>query len=322
MDNRYLYRLPKITHFENEVCQNICDSYKLGDFKSFSVVETGYEDFNFILITATGKYFVKIFNKERRKEDCQRISDLITLIIKNNVAHPKLYKTDSGSILHKIRIGSNNLYLIVMEYIDGKSFFESNMPLTREEIKQLAEILVKINSINLKEIPYIYDSWAVPNLAKEYIQKKKYLKEEEIKLLEPIMKEFYSMNLKSLPHSLVHGDILKTNVLKDKSGKVWIVDFSVANLYPRILEIAIASTHLLFDISSKEKTDKNLRILLGEYEKTIKLEKEEKETLSKFIRFSYGIEYLNTIFEERVNGNKSRENSYLLEEAKMGIEWS
>ena len=65
----------------------------------------------------------------------------------------------------------------------------------------------------------------------------------------------------------------------------------------------------------------NLKLLVKEYEKEIKLTDEEKEALNKFIKFSYGIEYLNTIYEKRVNKNDSKENSFLHEEAKLGLEW-
>lgn len=322
MDKRYLDRIPPISNFEESVCKNISKSYKFGDFKSYYVVETGYEDFNFILTTGKGKYFVKLFDKKRKKSECKRIVDLIIKLIKEGVHHPKVYSNNSNSYLHKIEVESNEILLCVMDFIDGKNFFELNELPNYKEIKQLAIDLSHINSIKLKKkIPLIYDSWAIINFSKEYNKKKQYLNSEEIKILEPIIEEFKSLDIEYLPKALVHGDILKTNTIKDKQDKVWIIDFSVANLYPRILEIAIIATHLLFDASSKEKTINNLRILLEEYEKHIKLSPEEKEALPKFIRFSYGIEFLNTVFEKRVNKNNSQENESLYQEAKKGLEW-
>ena len=321
MDKRYLGRIPNINNFEEKVCREICESYGFGDFESYSVIETGYEDFNFVLTTNSGKYFVKVFSKTRKPEDCKRITDLLAFLMIKRVHHPKIYKDMSGDYLHKINIGIENLFLVVMDFIDGKNFFELNAAPNKKEIVQLANDMAQINSIKLKgELSHIYDSWAILNFGLEYEKKKKYLKNNEIKIFEPLINEFNSTDFEKLPKSLVHGDLLKTNVLKDKLGKIWIVDFSVANLYPRILEIAIAATHLLFD-SSKEKTAENLKTLLEEYGKHIKLTHEEKEVLPKFMQFSYAIEYLNTIIEERVKRNKSNENCSLHEEAKTGLEW-
>jgi len=322
MDRRYLNRLPRIENFEEEICRNICENYSLGEFESYSVVETGYEDFNFILLTNIGRYFVKIFSKERKEADCRRIISLITLLIKKRVHHPHIYKNKLGDYIKEIPVNSTKLLLIVMEFIDGMNFFELNKSPSKEEIKQLAEDIAQINSITLgEELPFLYDSWAIPNFAIEYDKKKKCLHPEEVKILKPILKEFLCTDMESLPKALVHGDIIKTNVLKDTRGKIWIIDFSVANVYPRVLEIAVTATHLLLDIFSKEKTADNLRILLGEYEKYLELTKQEKNALPKLIKFSYGIEYLNTIFEERIKGNRSKENSSLKEEAKIGLSW-
>ena len=235
---------------------------------------------------------------------------------------PHIYKNKLGDYIKEIPVNSTKLLLIVMEFIDGMNFFELNKSPSKEEIKQLAEDIAQINSITLgEELPSLYDSWAIPNFAIEYDKKKKCLHPEEVKILKPILKEFLCTDMESLPKALVHGDIIKTNVLKDTRGKIWIIDFSVANVYPRVLEIAVTATHLLLDIFSKEKTADNLRILLGEYEKYLELTKQEKNALPKLIKFSYGIEYLNTIFEERIKGNRSKENSSLKEEAKIGLSW-
>jgi len=321
MDNRYLDRLPLIENFEEEVCLTICEAYGLGEYKSYEIIETGYEDFNFVLETSSNKYFVKIFSKEREEKDCIRIVDLLVRLISEGVHHPRLLSTNKDTHMHKIKIGNNSLLLVVMDYIKGKTFFELNSIPNEKEIIQLAQDLVHINSIKTNDMHHIYDSWAIPNFAKEYEKKKSHLSDEERKQIEQLIEEFKETDIDSLPKALVHGDVLKTNVIKDEKGTVWIVDFSVANIYPRIIEIVIAGTHLLFDSKSKEKTKSNLKLLVKEYEKEIKLTDEEKNMLNKFIKFSYGIEYLNTTYEKKVKQNNSKENSFLNHEARIGLSW-
>ena len=323
MDKRFLDRLPNIRDFKEDVINNICKVYEIGKPLNHKIIETGYEDFNFVLMTNKGKFFVKIFSKERKRDDCERIVRLIEMLIKKGVHHPPLYRNTKNASLYEIRINdSESILLCVMKYIEGKNYFDLKEMPKKEEIRKLAKDLAHINSIKLdEEIPHIYDSWAIVNFAKEYKKKEQYLEEKEREILNPILEEFKSTDIDSLPKALVHGDLLKTNVIRDKQNQPWIVDFSVANIYPRILEIAITATHILFDPNSKEDTENNLEILLEEYEKEIVLTKEEKEALPKFIRFSYGIELLNTIFEKRARKNESEENNALMKEAIRGLEW-
>lgn len=37
----------------------ICNEYDLGEYISNTIITVGYEDFNYILETTTGKYFIK-----------------------------------------------------------------------------------------------------------------------------------------------------------------------------------------------------------------------------------------------------------------------
>jgi len=46
-----------------DISLQICRDYNLGEFKSNKLILMGYEDFNFILETTKGKYFVKVFAK-------------------------------------------------------------------------------------------------------------------------------------------------------------------------------------------------------------------------------------------------------------------
>lgn len=319
---RYLDRLPVIQDFEKDVCDSICEEYGFGKFKSYMVVTKGYEDFNFILTAEKGKYFVKLFSKQRKEEDCRRIARLMELLIENKVHHPPLYKTKSGSSLHEIKVDEVKVLLCVMEYIDGKDFFELKVTPSQKEIQQLAIDLAHVNSLSFpEEIPHLYDSWAIPNFEREYEKKKEHLEETEREILDPILTKFRAIPFDDLPQALVHGDVLPFNVIRDKKGILWIVDFSVANIYPRLLEIAIIATHLLFDTNSKDNTSKNFKTFIDEYTKYIELTEDEIKYLPVFIECSYAIEFMNTVYEKRVRNNKSEENGVLMKEAKIGLEW-
>ncbi len=52
--------------------------------------------------------------------------------------------------------------------------------------------------------------------------------------VEQAMARYAEILVDDLPHTFVHGDFTKANVLNGDDGKVYILDFSVANWYPRI----------------------------------------------------------------------------------------
>jgi len=60
-----------------------------------------------------------------------------------------------------------------------------------------------------------------------------------------LVREFNALKMKKLPHCFVHGDLIETNIMKDKEGKLWIIDFAVANYYPRIIELAVLACNIL-----------------------------------------------------------------------------
>jgi len=51
-------------------------------------------------------------------------------------------------------------------------------------------------------------------------------------LVQPLVKEFENLGIEELPHCFVHGDIITTNVMRDSTDQLWIIDFSVSNYYP------------------------------------------------------------------------------------------
>ena len=125
------------------------------------------------------------------------------------------------------------------------------------------------------------DEWAITNFLKEFKKKKGTLSKEDLELIEPLVKKFKDMKIEELPHCFVHGDIIVTNVMKDSNDKLWIIDFSVSNYYPRIQELAVLACNLFFDEDNKEESDKNMKIALEEYQKKIQILKNQINILTK-----------------------------------------
>ncbi len=300
-----------------EIAKIICKDFNLGSFLNYKIIPIGYEDFNFSLETNQGKFFAKIFSNERTPDDCKRNVDVIVKSLEAGVSAPKLYKSKQG-FLHLLKINRLTLRMCVMDFVDGEDFFTSKEPVTKKDMLSLAGFAALINTIDFKP-PKIYDSWAITNFPLVFEKKSEYLEKDDFDIVEPLIKKFNNLKIETLPHCFAHGDIIRTNVIKDKNDKVWIVDFSVSNYYPRIQELAILACDILFDKDSKKESEKNLGIAITEYQKTIKLTEREINALPTYIKFAHAMHVLCANYEKKVGKNNSEENEYFLNIGKSGL---
>ena len=79
------------------------------------------------------------------------------------------------------------------------------------------------------ESDFIYDKWTITNFVNEYEQKGKYLDNKYNEIFKSLAHKIADVKFEKLPTSFVHGDIISSNVMKDKSNKLWIIDFAVSN---------------------------------------------------------------------------------------------
>ena len=300
-----------------EILKIICRDFNLGEFLNSEIILIGYEDLNFSLTTTNNKFFVKIYANFRTLDDCKRNTEIMVKALEAGVSIPKLYKSDQG-YLHILKIGSSTLRMCVMDFIDGKDFFKSKAHITKRDQLFIANQASLINSINIKP-KKVYDSWAITNFQLEFKKKSQYLDSDDLKLVEPLLEKFQNLEIETLPHCFVHGDIIRTNVIKDKDNNIWIVDFSVSNYYPRIQELAVLACDILFNKDNKEESEQNLKDALEEYQKTIRLTPREIESLPTYIKLAHAMHVLCATYEKKVRKNDSEENEYFLNIGKSGL---
>lgn len=287
------------------VLRQVCKDYNLGEFYNFELNPTGYEDFNLVLITSSGKLFVKIFNSTRTEKECRRYAQIIEKVLEAGVSHPKLLESKQGKLY-----SFENIFLVVMEYIDGKNFLELNMMPNKSEVQFILKQAALINSIDFRP-DFVYDSWAIPNFLKEYKEKSAVLTYQDKKLIEPQIGQFKNLKLEELPHCFVQGDILATNTMMDKNGEIFIVDFAVSNYYPRIIELAVLLSDLFFEM--------NTSFVVSKYQKYIQLTNIELELLPLYISFAHAMHLLRANYEKIVNKNNTIENNHFLELGRKGL---
>lgn len=217
------------------ISRKICKDYDFGEYTGYQLIDIGYEDFNYILYTKKKKYVVKILNTERDLSSCNRLISILHKSIVEGVPVPSIYSVNN-QLLYEINVQDTLLRLFVMEY-SGKNFWELGKELNNDELKQVASIAAKINSIdyNIKET--FYDEWTVTNLLKEYDKKQDSLLEEDKKIIQPIIHSFMNLDFDRFKYCYIHGDIIKANLLLDDNNNISVIDFSAFNYLPRIVEI-------------------------------------------------------------------------------------
>ena len=243
------------------VYNSVCKDFGIGNFKSGKIIEQGFEDLNVRLTTTKGEYFLKLFAKSRKKGEGKRIVDIALRLHHFGINTPKLYKSKNG-YLDTIGVGGAKTPACLMQFVPGKSLFARRSSPTTGDMKVLAKEAAKINSTGIVPSEFIPDSWSVLNFPQIFKERGGYLSPDDKKLIKPLTDIYPKLRMDKLPHAFVHGDIVSTNVIKDAAKKLWIVDFSVSNWYPRIIELAVFAGDILLDATSKNKTQKNIDMAL------------------------------------------------------------
>lgn len=301
------------------ISKQICIQYDLGEFVSNELITIGYEDYNYYLTTSKGKYCVKIFNKERTKEDIKNYLDRIRAIANSEINSPKPLIVNNDIVL-SLNYDNNYYDICVFEYINGKNYYEIGEKPNGDNIKEIAKQTAMIHNINIKP-DFIYDAWAIINFKEEYTKKKNYLDDNYKEEFDKLLLEVNNMDIDKLPKAFVHGDIISTNVMLDINSKIWIIDFAVSNYLPRIIDLAVISCNLCLDKESKEKTYENISILLNEYDKYNKLSDYEIEVFGVFYKLANAMHILQTQFIICTDGD-SDENQYWFNEGIIGYSFA
>ena len=306
--------------YEGELARvviKVVDDFGLGNYLKHKVVEAGYEDLNIVVTTDKGKYFIKMLASFRDAEGCNRYVNVMLTALEAGVSHPRLLQSSQG-YLYKNNFDGTEIRLVVMEYIDGKSHYDSGEKVSLEDARFLVQQAAVINKINLK-VPFVYDSWAIVNFLKEWKENKELFPKKDRVQIDLVFNKFSKLNVKPLPTAFVHGDIIKTNVMRDENGKLYIFDFSVANNYPRIQELAVLLCNILYDDKNPGVFMDYYKLALDEYQKRIELTKLEIEILPLYLKAAHTMHIIGAGKEKYNKGNKSEENEYWLNQGRSGL---
>jgi len=296
------------------VIDRLCAAYNVGTPASSSVIEVGYEDCNVVVETSQDKYLAKMFAKTRTAEEIARYTTTMQKVIEAGVHHPELLTTSSGEVAYT----DSGITLVLMQFVEGKTFFEIDRAPDAEERKAILEQAAKVNGIDYKP-DYLFDSWAIPNIRAMFDKVRQFVEPDDLKLVEQAMAGYEAIPVDDLPYCFVHGDFTKTNVLKGSDGKIYILDFSVANWYPRIQELAVIAANLLHDDSDSGSLEDRCNIVADEYSQFNGITDEERQHLPAYALAGIAMEFMGAHQEKHINGNDTEETEYWLRLGREGL---
>ena len=296
------------------VLTEITTEFGLGSYRSHELIPIGYEDLNLKVEVDYGIYLVKIFAQSRTQADISRYVRIIESVLNAGILHPKMFTHGSGRYIYRPR--KTILQLVVMEWLDGSSYWDLGEKPTTQERSELIASAAKINLLPYKP-SFTYDSWAINNFGNEYRINSQYLSTSNNSAVSSVLGEFEAIDHQSLPHCLVHGDLISTNVIKTSHG-LYFIDFSVANYLPRVQELAVLLCDLLFDASAITNAVALYNEALDEYQKHIKLERIELDVLPTYIRAAHAMHILPAS-KFMAQGEDTYENRHWLNLGRAGL---
>lgn len=302
-----------------DISRAVSSGFNLGEFVSNVPVLLGYEDFNFSLSTTTGKYFVKVYSSARSDDECAGLIDVVSEALKAGARTPGLYTSDQGGQLHDLVLNGSNLRLCVLEHVDGEDLYTSGHKLTHDEIRDLTRQITLINGSSFRPQP-TYDAWVAVNFLREFRKTKPYMSPEDLALVEQLVRVFEDLRVGELPYCFIHGDLGAPNVMKATDGGIWLVDFSSADYHPRIQELAIMATALLFNPDNESETEENFNVALDEYQRHIRLTDRELKALPSYLTLSHAMFVIAPTYIREVMNNHSQETDYWYQRGKIGLQ--
>jgi len=315
---RFFKRINKLDNNNFDIlAREICNIYPIGSYICSEIIKNGYEDFNATITTATGKYFAKIFNDNKNDNialECIRKTDVAR---QTNIAIPKIYRNINNEAMSIIQLGSSRFRVALIEYIDGDNFYNLGIYPSEDELDILIDVAHKLTKVNYKP-SFFYDEWAIPNFSNELYQKRKFLTAQQLSLIEPINTKFEKFDFDLLPKSFTHGDMTRTNIIKDKKGNLWLIDFSVSNYMARIIEIIIICAELALINDNEYDSIKRVRYCFETWCQKVNATDIEKKSFPLLFSVASAINIMNPQAEIQ-QGNDSIENIEQMQKGMWGL---
>ena len=298
-----------------EVVKKTALEFQLGDVLAFSVLSAGYQECNIDLRTASGRFVVKIFSREKTKH---RIDDVMwgySRFHKLGSLLPNPRTMKDGSYVLEIPGGTQPAFLAVFDFFAGKPLTQT--PVTDADLTAITRAIVSIHK-SPKTIGRYYDTLAIMNLAEEYEKKSDTLFADEIALIKPVIAKLHKLKISSFRHSVIHGSVEKENVLKNAEGTLCLLDLGCMDYNASVLDIATFIANFSAYLT-EEKRNNLIQLILAAYQQSIPLTLPELAALPTLIRAQCAAYIIGMTYHMRKDHDMSKQTQTWLDRGWDGL---
>jgi Ser/Thr protein kinase RdoA (MazF antagonist) len=298
-ENRIRTSLPRLV-------DHVRQEYGLGG-TSWSVITTGYEDCNVRIGNGAFGVVVKVFAVDRPRGIAGRTAGLIARARAAGVRHPRLWPDAAGRLVHEF----DGHQLIVMDRAAGRTFYELGRFPDPGELEKVIAQTARIHSVDARPEP-VFDPWAIANLVPLAKQVDALLDTERRDLVRRAVDGIMELDTGGLPSALIHADLTAGNVLLGDDEEITILDFALANRWPRLQELAVIAASLLH--GSPEPVAARMITVADLYDErvAVPLTEAERAALPGFGRAAAAMELLGGLSQWQ-QGNRGAQTRELIE---------
>ncbi len=279
-------------------------------FKSADIKQLdGYENLNYLVETATGKFVFKTYKNDDYLNDLVKAENDVLLFLnkQDNGKYPKPVRFADGSYVKILIISGEKRICRMLSFIEGV-FFGDTKP-TEKLFSSfgifLAEMDTELQKLNNYTIRARKWEWDI-----QYLDlNRKYINDipdtEDRKVINYFFQQYEENVRPMLPelrNRIIHNDANEWNILV-KNGKVsGIIDFGDIAYSPLINELAVAITYACYD---KANPLDWASVILKSYHSKIPLKENEIRVLYYLVAARLSISICNSFHSKKVNPGNS-----------------
>ena len=256
---------------------------------------------------------VKVFAAGRPAGIAGRTAGVIGAVREAGVRHPRLHADAAGDDVHSY----DGHQLLVMDFAPGRTFYDLGRPPDQAELARLVEQAVRIHACQARP-ERVFDAWAIANLVPLAGQVGDLLDAGQRRLVDDAISAMAAAGFWSLPVTLIHADLTAGNVLLGPDGELTVLDFALANRWPRLQELAVIAASLMHGSPLPLPARLDAVARLYSAAGPAPLTPEEESALPAFGRAAAAMELLGGLNQWR-QGNRGQETDSLIDLGTAGL---
>jgi len=272
--------------------KEILANYGLGEYKNRKHLEQALGNTVYFVRTTKGTFLLKVLG-EADPEFVKYQVKITKMLGERKVPVARNVETSKGRVL--LKYGENNI--LIQNIVEGYHPKRYSDQLIVDIAKNVALMQLCLMDLDTKKAPTWGDhQFRIPkdfaNVVSEFPVKSEFKK---------LMIDLEEIDKSLLRKSVIHSDILGSNILVKNNKLVAFIDFDDMHFDYLVFDLAVIVTDMLVGTSRVSK-DK-ITLFFKQYKKHIKLNTEEKKSIYYFVKYRILAE-LNWFEGHRGKGEK------------------